>query len=128
MALASKKTYILKPSQSKNTSTKEKMFLIPVERIVLLIRKSRNEVDQIPECHCCLNRKVLGRVLHQVSDLLSWTVYYCEKCKIKCNFERRKCTRTRKMKKLHLIHTVIALKLRLPTNIQVKLRKNKGLY
>ena len=126
MAIASKKTYTIKPSQSNQSSTKEKMFSIPVNGIVLLIRKSSNKVDYIPECYCCLKQRVLGRVLHQVSDLLSWTVYYCEKCKIKCNFERRKCTRTRKMKKLHLIHTVVALKLRLPTNIQVKLRINKG--
>ena len=126
MAIASKKTYTLKSSQLNQIHSKEKMFSIPVERIVLLLRKSSNKVDYIPECYCCQQQQVLGRVLHQVSKLLSWTLYYCEKCKITCKFEKRKCSRTRNMKKLHLIHTVVALTLRLPTNIQVKLRNNTG--
>lgn len=126
MSLTSKESYPHKTRYYNSPITKKQEFSIPIERIILLIRKSSNNVNYIPECFCCRKEKVLGRVLHQVSRLLGWKVYYCEKCKIDCNFERRKCTRTRNMKKLHLIHTVVALKLRLPTNIQIKLRNNKG--
>lgn len=126
MALVKNQMYSNFNAQNTGENNKQATFQISISGILLFIRKSSNEQISIPDCFCCLRKNVIGRSLHKVSRFLRYDIYYCEKCKAKCKLQNRKCSRTRNMKKLHLINTVLAKKYRLPTNIHIKLKISKA--
>ena len=126
MALAKNMMHSKFNAQITGINKNQVPFEISLYSILLFIRKSSNKQVSIPECFCCLKENVRGRSLHKVSSYLRHDIYYCEECKAKCKFQNRKCSRTRKMKKLHLINTVLAKKNGLPTNIHIKLKISKA--
>ena len=126
MALVKNQMYSNLNPQNTIENKKQAPFEISLYSILLFIRKSSNEQIAIPDCFCCLKKNVIGRSLHKVSRFLRYNIYYCEKCKTKCKLQSRKCSRTRNMKKLHLINTVLAEKFRLPSNVHIKLKISKG--
>lgn len=123
MAVTSKRNYSQFSQSDRQIIKKPINFIIPIESLLYLIRKSSNKREIVPLCFCCKNNNVLGRLLHRISEILDQEIYYCEKCKEKCDFNTRKCVITRNVKSIHLVNSAIATKYNLPTNMHIRVKK-----